>query len=97
MNHNSPLIQPFLPTFKCTVNVGEMHEEGEKFFFYVMLGDCGENKGIAYLPLLISQGDEGKIRFFTKSTSKVTTPLASPVNAYSLAPRLVRRASSGLD
>ena len=50
-----------------------MHEEGEKVFFYVMLGDYGENEGIAYLPLLISQSDEDKIRLFTNSTLKVTT------------------------
>lgn len=54
-------------------------------------------KGIAYLPLLISQGDEDKIRSFTKSTLQAAIPLTSPINTYSFVLRLVRRAGSGLD
>lgn len=75
----------------------ECVNKGEKSIFYMIVGDCGEKRGIAYMLLLISQGGEDKTRLLTKSTLKVATPLASHVNAYSLVLSLVRRAGSGLE
>lgn len=54
-------------------------------------------KGIACLPLLTSQGDEDKIRLFTKSTLEAATPLASFVNVYSLVLSVVKKERSGTD
>lgn len=56
-----------------------------------------EKKGDCLSAPLISQGNKVKLRLFTKSTSKAITPLASPIRAYSLVLRLVRRIGSGLD
>lgn len=46
----------------------ECVNKGEKSIFYMIVGDCGEKRGIAYMLLLISQGGEDKTRLLTKST-----------------------------
>lgn len=54
-------------------------------------------KGIACLPFLTSQGDDDKIRLFTKSTLKAATLLASSVNVYYLVLRLDTKEDSETD
>lgn len=45
----------------------ECMNESEKFIFYMTVGYRGEKRGIAYMLLLIPQGDEDKTRLFTKA------------------------------